>query len=247
MAAAIFFAGALQKAILQPIQALTAVSKELGEGRLDQVVPVEFARCGVLGARRCVQQMATRLRSYRQVTSDGNPPGPPDDRDHSLRISRSDPGIFPGRPHHFRQPGRESTRARPPRQWRRASRFCACAGRAVIQGGADYLPESLEKAIVVRVNDREKFLLPRVIGMRDEGDRLFGAAVVLQEDDAASDCFDDEIQPRLDRQPRTENPITAVRMGFDLLLEERIGVLNVKRPIFSLAALARNPSACWER
>jgi two-component system, NtrC family, sensor histidine kinase KinB len=37
----VFFAFGLQRAILKPIQTLTAVSKELGEGKLDQVVPVQ--------------------------------------------------------------------------------------------------------------------------------------------------------------------------------------------------------------
>ncbi|HVQ19824.1 MAG TPA: HAMP domain-containing protein, partial [Terrimicrobiaceae bacterium] len=69
MGAAIFFAVRLQKAILQPIQALTAVSRELGEGKLDQVVPVEsHDELGQLAD--AFNKMATKLRSYRQVTSD---------------------------------------------------------------------------------------------------------------------------------------------------------------------------------
>ena len=36
---AIFLAGRLQRSILRPIRRLTSVSKELGEGNLDQVVP----------------------------------------------------------------------------------------------------------------------------------------------------------------------------------------------------------------
>ena len=69
MAAAIFFAVRLQKAILQPIEALTAVSRELGEGKLDQVVPVEsHDELGQLAD--AFNKMATKLRSYRQATSD---------------------------------------------------------------------------------------------------------------------------------------------------------------------------------
>ena len=44
IAGAIFFAARLQRSILQPIRRLTTVSKELGEGKLDQVVPVELRR-----------------------------------------------------------------------------------------------------------------------------------------------------------------------------------------------------------
>ena len=93
----------------------------------------------------------------------------------------------------------------------------------LFQGGPDYLPESLEKAIVVRVNDQERFLLPRVIGMRDEGDRLFGAAVVLQ--DVTRFRLLDEVKSNLVSTVSHElkTPLTSVRMGLHLLLEERIG------------------------
>jgi two-component system sensor histidine kinase ResE len=68
VAGATFFAMRLQKAILQPIEALTAVARELGEGRLDQVVPVEsHDELGHLAD--AFNKMATKLRSYRQVTS----------------------------------------------------------------------------------------------------------------------------------------------------------------------------------
>ncbi len=44
VALAISLGYGLQRAILKPIQTLTTVSKELGEGKLDQVVPVESRR-----------------------------------------------------------------------------------------------------------------------------------------------------------------------------------------------------------
>ncbi len=47
----------------------------------------------------------------------------------------------------------------------------------VLEGGADYLPDSFDKAICVRIDDRERFLLPRVIGFRDGT----GAVVILQD------------------------------------------------------------------
>src|ERR1700752_2183927 len=104
------------------------------------------------------------------------------------------------------------------------------------KGGPDYLPESLEKAIVVRVNDQEKFLLPRVIGMRDEGDRVFGAAVVLQ--DVTRFRLLDEVKSNLVSTVSHElkTPLTSVRMGLHLLLEERIGSLTRKQTEILLAA-----------
>ena len=61
VAGAIFFAMRLQKAILQPIEALTAVARELGDGKLDQVVPVEsHDELGHLAD--AFNKMATKLR-----------------------------------------------------------------------------------------------------------------------------------------------------------------------------------------
>ena len=69
IAAALFLAARLQKAILRPIEALTTVSKELGEGKLDQIVPVEsHDELGQLAD--AFNKMATKLRSYRRATSD---------------------------------------------------------------------------------------------------------------------------------------------------------------------------------
>ena len=69
IAAAIFFAARLQRSILQPIHALTAVSRELGDGKLDQVVPV--ASQDELGQLAdTFNKMATKLRAYRQAMGD---------------------------------------------------------------------------------------------------------------------------------------------------------------------------------
>ena len=69
IAGAIFFAARLQRSILQPIRRLTTVSKELGEGKLDQVVPVSsHDELGQLADT--FNKMATKLRAYRQAMGD---------------------------------------------------------------------------------------------------------------------------------------------------------------------------------
>jgi two-component system, NtrC family, sensor histidine kinase KinB len=235
IAAAIFFAVRLQKAILSPIQALTAVSKELGEGKLDQVVPVESNdELGQLAD--AFNKMATKLRSYRQATSD------------QILQARQMTDItlsaFPDAILAFSPEGRV-TFNNPAAG--RLLRSLAGNGTGLpasvlahvdhlFKGAPDYLPESLEKAIVVHINDQEKFLLPRVIGMRDEGDRLFGAAVVLQ--DVTRFRLLDDVKSNLVSTVSHElkTPLTSVRMGLHLLLEERIGPLNAKQTELLLAA-----------
>ena len=66
---AVFFAARFQRSILQPIRSLTASSKELGEGKLDQVVPVlSHDELGELADT--FNKMATKLRAYRQAMGD---------------------------------------------------------------------------------------------------------------------------------------------------------------------------------
>ena len=235
MAAAIFFAVRLQKAILQPIQALTAVSRELGEGKLDQVVPVNsHDELGQLAD--AFNKMATKLRSYRQATSDQIL--------QARQMTEITLSAFPDPIFAYSPEGR-ITFTNPAAN--RLQRNLASSGAELpssvlaqvdqlFKGAPDYIPESLEKAIVVRANDQEKFLLPRVIGMRDEGDRLFGAAVVLQ--DVTRFRLLDDVKSNLVSTVSHElkTPLTSVRMGLHLLLEERIGALNAKQTELLLAA-----------
>ena len=60
---------ATQRAIFKPIQRLTAVAKELGNGNLDQVVPVQSNdEIGALAA--AFNKLSAKLRAYRQITAD---------------------------------------------------------------------------------------------------------------------------------------------------------------------------------
>ena len=235
IAAALFLAARLQKAILRPIEALTTVSKELGEGKLDQIVPVEsHDELGQLAD--AFNKMATKLRSYRQATSDQIL--------QAQQMTEITLSAFPDAILAFSPEGR-ITFNNPAAT--RLLRSLASKGtelpssvltqvEQLFKGAPDYLPESLENAIVVRVNDQERFLLPRVIGMRDETDRLFGATVVLQ--DVTRFRLLDDVKSNLVSTVSHElkTPLTSVRMGLHLLLEERIGVLNPKQTELLLAA-----------
>jgi NtrC-family two-component system sensor histidine kinase KinB len=235
MAAALFLAARLQKAILKPIEALTTVSKELGEGKLDQIVPVE-SRDELGQLADAFNKMATKLRSYRQSTSDQIL--------QARQMTEITLSAFPDPILAFSQDG-GITFTNPA-----ATRLLRGLGgkgaelpspvltlvEQLFKGAPDYLPESLENALVVRVNDQEKFLLPRVIGMRDEADRLFGVAVVLQ--DVTRFRLLDDVKSNLVSTVSHElkTPLTSVRMGLHLLLEERIGSLNSKQTELLLAA-----------
>ena len=234
IAAAVLLAARLQKAVLQPIRALTAVSKELGEGKLDQIVPVESKdELGELAD--AFNKLAGKLRAYRQITSDqilqarqmtettfSAFPDP--------IVALSTEGVIdftnPAAITLFHKIGSEGNL--PGDVQERAEK--------VLKGGPDYLPTSFEKTVVVRVDDKEVFLLPRVIGMRDESGNVYGAAVILQ--DVTRLRLLDEVKSNLVSTVSHElkTPLTSVRMGLYLLLEERIGSLNPKQTELLLAA-----------
>ncbi len=231
---AIFFAVRLQRSILQPIQALTAVSKELGEGRLDQVVPV--ASQDELGQLAdTFNKMATRLRAYRQAMGD---------QIHQARqMTEITFSAFPDPIIALAADGRiDFTNPA-------ANKFLHGIGQKdglprnvqeevdrVFKGAPDFLPTSFERVLVFRVDEREVFMLPRVIGMRDEAGHIFGAAVILQ--DVTRLRLLDEVKSNLVSTVSHElkTPLTSVRMGLHLLLEERIGALNQKQTELLLAA-----------
>src|SRR5262249_54736771 len=106
----------------------------------------------------------------------------------------------------------------------------------VLKGAPDYVPTSFEKAIPVRLDDHEAFLLPKVIGMRDDSGHLFGTAVVFQ--DVTRFRLIDEGKTKLVSTVSHElkTPLTSIRMGLHLLLEEKIGTLNAKQLELLLAA-----------
>jgi len=231
---ATYFAWRLQWSILAPIHILTGVAKDLGEGKLDQVVPVTSQdELGQLAD--AFNKMATKLRAYRQVMGD-----------QILQARQMTEITFSAFPDPIMVLGADGTISftNPA-----ANTFLFKLGLKdglpagvqeevdrVFKGAPDYLPTSFDRVIVFRVDEQELFVLPRVIGMRDEAGGIFGAAVVLQ--DVTRLRLLDEVKTNLVSTVSHElkTPLTSVRMGLHLLLEERIGTLNAKQTELLLAA-----------
>ena len=234
LAAATYFAYRLQRSILAPIQAVTAVAKELGDGKLDQIVPIEsHDELGQLAD--AFNKLASKQRAYRQVTTDQIL--------QARQMTEITLSAFPDPiialsadgEINFTNPAAAKLFSKLDIQGTLPGAMQSDVER-VLKGSQDYLPTSFENAVYLRVDDKETFFLPRIIGMRDESGHLFGAAIILQ--DVTRFRLLDEVKTKLVSTVSHElkTPLTSVRMGLHLLLEERIGSLNSKQTELLLAA-----------
>lgn len=235
LAVALFFGSRLQRSILKPIQAVTGSARELGEGNLDQVVPVvSHDEMGELAD--AFNKLAAKLRTYRQVTSD-----------EILQARQMTEITFSAFPDPimaldeqgtitFKNPAAEKLLT----SLKAGDRLPPQVGeqvRGVLRGGEDFIPSSFVNAICLRPDDKETFFLPRVIAMRgDRSGAPFGAAVVLQ--NVTRLRLMDDVKTNLVSTVSHElkTPLTSVRMALHLLLEESIGSVNEKQTELLIAA-----------
>ena len=226
----LFFAYRLGGVVLRPIQRLTESARDLGEGNLDQVLPVQ-SRDELGQLADAFNQMAGKLRLYRQSTTD-----------QLIRAREATEVVFAALPDPivvfsadgeiaYQNPAAE--RLRKKLAGTETSLPIVPLAMKVLQGQGDYLPESFDQAVCVRVDDRERFLLPRVIGLRDGG---AGAVVILH--DVTRFRLLDDVKTNLVATVSHElkTPLTGIRMAVYLLLEERIGALNPKQTELLIAS-----------
>ena len=233
-ACALGFAHLLQRSILRPIQSLTRFAGELGDGNLDQVVPVISGdELGKLAD--AFNKMAAKLRAYRQITSD-----------EILQARQMTEITFSAFPDpiiafdargivNFKNPAAEKLLLKL-RLDDHLPEQITDQVEAVLKGGDDYIPASFANAICVRPDDKETFYLPRVIGIRGDKGTIFGGAAILQ--NVTRLRLVDELKTNLVSTVSHElkTPLTSVRMALHLLLEESIGELTPKQSELLLAA-----------
>lgn len=214
----------LGKSILNPIQTLTKAAREIGQGNLEQTVPVLSAdELGELAVT--FNKMAAQLNTYRQSTTE-----------QIIRLHRtmesalasfSDPVYIMDRHGRIELSNRaaEELSARlsldgalPPK--------LAGAVTEVLQQDRDFLPDSFDEVLTLRVSGQERSFLPRLHIMRETDGKPVGVAVVLHDvtrfrllDDAKTNLVG-----TVSHELKT--PLTSVRMVLHMLHEKSLGPLN---------------------
>jgi signal transduction histidine kinase len=217
----------LGRSILRPIQLLTQATREMGEGKLGQLVPVA-GRDEVGELALAFNKMAAQLQGYRQSTSE-----------QIVRIHRTMEATLASFPDpvfvldkegavELKNPAADNLASTLRLDDKLPERLQAIA-RKTLESGENFLPISLKEAIPYRIGGEDKFFLPRVLAMRSKEDSLFGAAVVLCDVtrfrllDAATTDLVATVSNEF------KSPLTSVRMVLRILLEKTVGALAPKQ------------------
>jgi signal transduction histidine kinase len=226
----------LGRSILEPIQLLTRATRELGEGRLDQPVPVTTQdELGELAL--AFNKMAAQLQEYRQSTTEK-----------IVRLHRTMEATLASFPDpifvldkegriELKNPAAEGLASGLHLESQLPDRLQAIT-RNTLASGENFLPNSFNEAITYRINDVNKFFLPRVLAMRNKEDALFGVAVVLYDVTRFRllDATKTDLVATVSHE--IKSPLTSVRMVLHLLLEKTVGALTPKQD--ELLQAARN-------
>lgn len=215
----------LARMLLGPIDALTKSAQALGDGNLENDVPV-VSRDELGTLARTFNTMAARLREYRdamaarvvraQRTMEATLTSTPD----PLFIVSQD-GAMP----EIRNPAAEKLALLP----EFADGFPEpLAGRVgeVLRTREHFLPTGYDQVFAVRVDHDEHFYLPRILSIDDELAGRASAAILLQ--DVTKFRLLDDVKTNLVGTVSHElkTPLTSLRMAVYLLLEQNTGALT---------------------
>ena len=108
--------------------------------------------------------------------------------------------------------------------------------REVVKTGRNFEPQGYTSSLQMFTDGQERFFLPHAIPIRDAERQLIGVTVVLADVTRLRKL--DELKSGLLSTVSHElkTPLTSVRMGIHLLLEERVGSLTPKQQELLVAA-----------
>ncbi len=209
---------------LRPLRLVTASARAIGEGNLDQVVPV-LANDELGQLAGAFNAMARQLRAYRQAGL--------------ARLSRAQQtsqatiDSFPD-PVVVVDTSGKAEMANPAARrllgdgWQPTGDL-ALRLQEAIHERRPYLPEEFDRAVRIIAGGRETFFLPRILPIEDPERGTIGAAVLLQ--DVTRFRLLDRVKSDLVATVSHElkTPLTSIRLALHLLLEEVVGPLTPKQ------------------
>jgi two-component system, NtrC family, sensor histidine kinase KinB len=238
-AVATLIAVVLSRSLLVPIRSVTRAARSMANGDLEQVVAVvSHDELGELAA--AFNSMARTIREYNAAGTARLV--------RAQKTAQATIDAFPD-PVVVVDPAGSVERANPAAE--RLLGAAPVAGAtvawvppaslkmplaAVLSGEHDFLPSSFEHAICLRDDGQERFLLPRVLAIRDEVGNLLGAAVVMSDVTRFRklDQLKSDMVSTVSHELKT--PLTSIQMAVHLLLEEVVGPLNSKQLELLIAA-----------
>jgi len=226
---AIYASMRLSRGLLEPLISVTASIRQVGEGNLDQQVPVlSKDELGVLAIS--FNQMAAQLRQYQANTSD-----------ELMRLTltiRATLASFPDPIFVLNSQGIVEFRNPEADQLAMKLLFSGVTRlpekvdekvEHVRATGQDYLPTLFKDAIKFHLDGQDRYFLPRIVLLRDDTRKVFGVAVILEE--VTRMLLLDDVKSNLISTVSHElkTPLTSVRMALYLLHEKTVGGLNEKQ------------------
>src|ERR1700677_951314 len=219
----------LTRGLLTPLKSLATSIKKVGEGNLDQTVPViSKDELGALAIS--FNQMAAQLRQYQANTST-----------ELLRLNLTIRATLASFPNpifvlnsqgavEFRNPAADELAMK--LLFAGVTRLPARVDEKVEEvraSGQDYLPSLFKEAIKFQIDGQDYYFLPRVVLLRDEKKETFGVAVILE--NVTRMLLLDDVKSNLIATVSHElkSPLTSVRMTLYLLHEKAVGDLNARQ------------------
>lgn len=224
---AIFLAWRLASSLLRPIGHLTASAVALGDGDLEREVP-ELSRDELGQLARAFNTMAAKLRAYRNATVA-----------RVLRAQRTMEATLTSTPdplfvvsrdgtHEVRNPAAEQLAEIPEFKDGFPSGLAEPLAE-VLRTGEHYLPTDYGRAVMFRVGREDRHYLPRILAVGDKLTEFSGAAIILQ--DVTKFRLMDDAKTNLVGTVSHElkTPLTSLRMGLYLLLEQNLSALTAQQ------------------
>jgi signal transduction histidine kinase len=217
----LFLSYRLSRSLLRPIKVLTSSAVALGDGTLDQDVPV-LSQDELADLARAFNAMAGKLRAFREATTAK-----------VLRAQRTMEATLTSTPDpvFVVSKGGEIELKNPAAEILATTSDFAADFPAllrqpladVLASGNHYLPTGYDHVITLRVGREDRHYLPRILAV---GDTLtgFGGAAILLQDVTKFRLLDDaknNLVGTVSHELKT--PLTSLRMAVYLLLEPNLG------------------------